>query len=116
DDWDPVVLGVTHDDAWHTGALSFPWVAEDTTGVKRAYAWVDGSLAWSANYEGDCSYTRPTPCVRRRYEPARIDAPSSDGVHSMRLGVDDAAGRHDYSETFYFKTDNTAPDRPSAVS
>ena len=115
DDTDPAVTGVGVDDQWHRGNVSFPLAADDNTGIKRAYALVDGGYAWSADYQGSCSYTRPSPCQHDRHDTISAPAPATDGDHTLQVAVDDAAGRRGYSQAYHFKTDNTAPARPESI-
>lgn len=99
-------------DGWVGGTLPLAVASMDNIGIAATKVYVDGSVV--GTLQRACSYDRPKPCTD---EPTgAVGLPTGavgDGVHSVKVGVVDAAGNETVVQRPQaIKIDNNAPGAP----
>jgi hypothetical protein len=102
-------------EGWVGGTLPLAVASMDNTGIAATKVYVDGSVV--GTLQRACSYDRPRPCTDEPVGAVGLPTGAvADGVHSVKVGVVDAAGNETTVQRPQpIKIDNNAPGTPGGV-
>jgi hypothetical protein len=99
---------------WHRGTQTAAYAGSDNVGFRRTRLYVDGKEIRDDDRDG-CDFTQRRPCQDIPGDSYAVNTTGiPDGDHVVRVeGVDAAGNVGGFNHAF--KSDNTAPDGPSAI-
>lgn len=113
--WSAPPSGSIYDGGWLRGGRSLTAGGSDASGIQRVFAVVDGADAGHTDQACDFTYARP--CANVSGATTLVEtAALGDGEHSLRAGLQDAAGNDALTDQATIKVDNTAPASPTVVA
>jgi hypothetical protein len=100
--------------AWQRGSRTVAYAASDNVGIRTTRLYVDGQLR--EDLAPPCDFTQRAPCPNVPAGRYAVDTQAlPDGTHQLRIEAVDTASNVARLSTA-FRSDNTPPDAPQAVS